>query len=139
MRKLTLAEIQADAARRGGRCVTETYVNSLTLMEWECAKGHRWQAVPHAIRQGHWCKKCADAKLRNPVAVLHAEAAQRGGKCLAESYVNCGRKVEWQCAKGHRWSASLNSVKQGKWCPDCTKQNRTTEDAWLAPVARAGR
>jgi len=56
MRKLTLDEIQRDAARRGGRCLTETYVDSLTLMEWECAAGHRWHAVAHAIRQGHWCK-----------------------------------------------------------------------------------
>src|SRR3982074_3584007 len=81
MRKLTLEEIQADAARRGGRCVTESYVDSLTLMEWECAQGHRWRAVAHSIRQGHWCKKCADAKLRHSVHALHSVAAERGGGC----------------------------------------------------------
>ena len=52
MRKLTLDEIRADAARRGGKLVSETYVDSLTLMDWECAQGHRWRAVAHSIRQG---------------------------------------------------------------------------------------
>jgi hypothetical protein len=119
MRKLTLEEIQADAARRGGRCVTESYVDSLTLMEWECAQGHRWRAVAHSIRQGHWCKKCADAKLRHSVHALHSVADERGGRCLAEQYSNSQVKLEWECKIGHRWLASFNSIKQGSWCPEC--------------------
>ena len=79
MRKLTLAEIQADAARRGGRCLSETYVDSLTLMDWECGQGHRWRAVAHAIRQGHWCKRCADERARFPVQTVKDVAAARGG------------------------------------------------------------
>jgi hypothetical protein len=119
MRKLTLEEIQADAARRGGRCVSESYVDSLTLMEWECAQGHRWRAVAHSIRQGHWCKKCADAKLRHSVHALHSVAAERGGRCLAQLYSNSQVKLEWECKIGHRWLASFNSIKQGSWCPEC--------------------
>ena len=124
MRKLTLAQIQEAAGRRGGRCLSETYVSSLTLMDWECAEGHRWRAVAHSIRQGHWCKRCADAKLRHSVAQLHAVAAERGGKCLLISYVNSQAKVEWQCAMGHRWLASFGSVKAGTWCRSCTLKPR---------------
>jgi hypothetical protein len=119
MRKLTLEEIRQDAARRGGRCLTEAYVDSLTLMDWECAQGHRWRAVAHSIRQGHWCKRCADEKLRHAVAALHAVAAERGGKCLAEHYANSQTKLEWECGNGHQWLATFNSVKQGSWCPEC--------------------
>jgi hypothetical protein len=125
MRKLTLDEIQRDAAKRGGRCVSETYIDSLTLMEWECAEGHRWRAVAHAVRQGHWCKRCADERLRHPPNVVHEAAAARGGKCLAERYTNSQAKLEWQCAFGHRWRMSLNSVKQGSWCPQCKMDRRT--------------
>jgi len=119
MRKLTLEEIQVDAARRGGRCLAEAYVDSLSLMEWECAQGHRWRAVAHSIRQGHWCKRCADEKLRHSVAALHAIAAERGGRCVAESYTNSQAKLEWECQRGHQWLASFNSIKQGSWCPEC--------------------
>src|SRR5205085_10322712 len=93
MRKLTLEEIRRDAARRGGRCLSESYVDSLTLMDWECGQGHRWRAVAHSIRQGHWCKKCADEKLRHSVAALHALAAERGGRCVTERYSNSQTKL----------------------------------------------
>ena len=127
MRKLTLAEIQQDAARRGGRCLTETYVDSLTLMDWECAKGHQWRAVAHAIRQGHWCKKCADERLRFPAQAVHEVAAARGGACLSP-YTNSQAKLEWSCASGHRWTASFSSVKQGSWCPQCKAERRLVHE-----------
>jgi len=133
MRKLTLDEIRADAARRGGKLVTETYVDSLTLMEWECAQGHRWRAVAHSIRQGHWCKRCADEKLRHSVAALHAIAAERGGKCRAERYANSQTKLEWECKNGHQWAATFNSIKQGSWCPECRAAARG-ERSFTAPV-----
>ena len=136
MRKLTLDEIRADAARRGGKLVTETYVDSLTLMDWECAQGHRWRAVAHSIRQGHWCKRCADEKLRHSVAALHAIAAERGGKCLAGSYSNSQTKLDWECKQGHHWLATFNSVKQGSWCPECRAAARS-ERSFTAPVMGA--
>jgi len=129
MRKLTLEEIRRDAARRGGRCLSETYVDSLTLMDRECAQGHRWRAVAHAIRQGHWCKRCADARLRHPPDEVHELAAARGAKCLSERYTNSQAKLEWQCALGHRWRSSFNSVKQGSWCPQCKALERASRKA----------
>jgi len=125
MRKLTLAEIQADAARRGGRCLSETYVDSLTLMDWECGQGHRWRAVPHAIRQGHWCKKCADERLRFPTQVVQEIANARGGACLSP-YSNSQTRLEWQCKEGHTWWATFSSVKQGSWCPQCKGVKRAS-------------
>ena len=125
MRKLTLAEIQADAARRGGRCVSETYVDSLTLMDWECGQGHRWRAVAHAIRQGHWCKKCADERLRYPAQAVQEVANSRGGACLSP-YSNSQTKLEWQCKEGHTWWATFSSVKQGSWCALCKGEKRVS-------------
>ena len=127
MRKLTLAQIQQDAARHGGRCLSETYVDSLTLMEWECAKGHRWRAVAHAVRQNHWCKKCADERLRFPAQAVRDVAAARGGACLSP-YTNSQAKLEWMCAAGHHWHATFSSVKQGSWCPHCKAARRETAE-----------
>ena len=55
---------------------------------------------------------------------LHATAAERGGRCLAEHYSNSQAKLEWECQLGHRWLASLNSIKQGSWCPECKAATR---------------
>ena len=137
MRKLTLAEIQQDAARRGGRCLSETYVDSLTLMDWECAKGHRWRAVAHAIRQNHWCKKCADERLRFPAQAVHDVAASRGGACLSP-YTNSQAKLEWTCASGHHWQSTFSSVKQGSWCPHCKAARRMAQEKRPRPTENVG-
>ena len=113
-----MEEIQADARRRGGRCLSSEYAGSLALMEWECAEGHRWKATAHSIRQGHWCKRCADARLRFSREHVEALAAERGGRCLG-AYVNSATKMQWICASGHQWTATLSAVKQGRWCRQC--------------------
>ncbi|MGC5809813.1 hypothetical protein, partial [Ralstonia pseudosolanacearum] len=46
------------AAARGGRCISESYVNIATKLEWECTRGHRWHSTPRNIRIGHWCAQC---------------------------------------------------------------------------------
>lgn len=28
-------------------------------------------------------------------------------------------RLMWQCADGHEWSATLNNVRNGRWCPHC--------------------
>jgi hypothetical protein len=75
--------------------------------------------VAHSIRQGHWCKRCADERLRHSVSALHALAAERGGRCLAQHYANSQTRLEWECQRGHQWLATFNSIKQGSWCAEC--------------------
>jgi hypothetical protein len=137
MRKLTLEEIQEDAHRRGGRCVSTEYAGSLALMEWECDAGHRWKATPHSIRQGHWCKRCADARLRFSPQHAADIAAARGGRCLSP-YANSATRMQWSCARGHEWLATLSAVKQGRWCPECsTRRPRRPRSAqsWAGAVS----
>ncbi|MDC1157670.1 hypothetical protein OAU07_06860, partial [Alphaproteobacteria bacterium] len=46
-----------------------------------------------------------------------------GGICLSEQYINQSTKLDFQCAKGHRWSTVPSVIKlQGSWCPhkDCS-------------------
>lgn len=136
MRKLTIEEIRADAARRGGRCLDDTYLGSLALMEWECGEGHRWRATAHSVRQGHWCKRCADARLRFRPELVSDVAAARGGRCVSP-YQNSATKMEWGCAAGHRFFATLTAVKQGRWCPECAgrgaKRARNVR-SWISAV-----
>ena len=62
-----------------------------------------------------------------PLAELGIEdmreaAAFRGGKCLSESMVkgDLATKLEWECAFGHRFSASPALVLLGgHWCDEC--------------------
>ncbi len=116
------------AAGHGGRCLTNSYRNTTTQLEWECALGHRWWAYPGAVVRGHWCAACSHNAAKLGIDLMRTIAAERGGMCVSTSYVNSATKLEWECARGHRWLATPNSIRRGHWCARCYFISITTTD-----------
>ena len=58
-RLLGIEQAHEAAKARGGQCLSQSYVNSLSKLTWLCHRGHEWQAPLAAIRVGKWCKQCA--------------------------------------------------------------------------------
>lgn len=54
----TLEEMQGIAKARGGRCLSDKYVDSFTKLDFECSNGHLFQLKPNRLKQGGWCKFC---------------------------------------------------------------------------------
>ncbi len=118
--KGTIEEMQEIAKLRNGKCLSSHYINSLTPLRWECEKGHIWEAPPNLIKNGKtWCRKCSGySKLT--IEDMIALAKERGGKCLSTVYIKNSSKLLWECAKGHRWEARPQDIKNKKsWCPKC--------------------
>jgi hypothetical protein len=119
--KLTIEEMKDIAIQRGGKCLSAEYVNDDTKLKWQCDKGHVWEARPHNIRQGQWCRTCSGS-LKLTIEEMRSIAEARGGKCLSSEYKDNKTKLKWQCSKGHKWEAIPNNVKsKGHWCPVCSK------------------
>ena len=58
-RRLTIEEMQALAAKKGGKCLSTQYINSKIKLKWQCAEGHIWEATPSSIKNGGtWCTEC---------------------------------------------------------------------------------
>ena len=55
----TINDMQKIAKQRGGRCLSDTYVNINTRLLWECSEGHQWKAMPHHVNRGSWCPYCS--------------------------------------------------------------------------------
>lgn len=106
------------AERRGGKCLSDIYVNLKTKLDWQCAAGHRWRSVSHNVRNGAWCPVCA-GNAPGTLEQMKAIASSRGGQCLAKAYLNSMARIPWRCAVGHRWLAAPASVKAGSWCRRC--------------------
>lgn len=121
--KKTREDMDAEAAKRGGRCLSEAYVNSSTKLLWRCAKGHEWWATQSQIHQGAWCPKCASkCRAENQTLTIEdmqAAAVEHGGQCVSNVYRGCRIKLLWRCSKGHEWRAVPYSVRQGHWCATC--------------------
>ena len=59
-RKDSLAFYSSLAAEKGGKLLTaEEPKNSHQMLEWECARSHRWKAKANNIQNGKWCPTCS--------------------------------------------------------------------------------
>lgn len=125
-KRSSIEAMQALASRREGRCLSDKYVNSQTKLEWECRNGHQWHAPPHKIAAGHWCPRCAVDVWKLGIDRMREIAAERGGRCISETYVNSSTRLEWECARGHRWLATPNAIRQSHWCARCYYISITT-------------
>src|SRR3989344_3659633 len=142
--KLTIAEMHKIATKRGGKCLSEKYINSSTKLKWQCVKGHHWEALSYNIKKGHWCPKCAGI---SPLTLeeMNKIAVEHGGKCLSEEYINTETKLEWQCENGHQWEAKPSHIKAGHWCPKCgriesgNKQRGDIEEMYKLAAKRGGK
>lgn len=55
----TIGGMREIAKKRGGKCLSTEYVNSQSLLLWECKEGHSWEAAPNNVKNGTWCKICS--------------------------------------------------------------------------------
>lgn len=55
---------QQAAIKKGGICLSTTYVSTDKKLRWQCAVGHEWQAIPDSVvRLGTWCPKCKGKRI----------------------------------------------------------------------------
>ena len=120
-RKTTIFDLRFLARRRGGKCLTSTYLGNKVPHLWECKNRHRWSAAPNHIKEGHWCPTCAGNR-RGTIQDIQKLASKRGGRCLSGTYVNAITKLQFECEMKHRWWATPNSVAEGSWCKQCAHQ-----------------
>ena len=123
--KLTIDEMREIAEKHGGKCLSDSYINSKTKLFWQCAKGHQWEAIPSSIKRGQWCSKCAGID-KLTIEEMHKIAEARNGKYLSDSYINSKTKLLWECKKKHQWEAAPVTIKAGKWCRVCAGNAKLT-------------
>jgi hypothetical protein len=136
-KRLTLDEVRTLAARRGGECVTDRYLNTRTKLRWRCAAGHEWEAAPGQVKAGQWCPHCAHVARLSLDAMVEI-ASSRGGRCLSNEYVNVEMHLRWKCEAGHQWTATPASIRSGKWCPYCAHNRRLELKAMQRLARRRG-
>ena len=117
--------LHALAASRGGRVLSDYYINGTMKLRWRCAEGHEWEAIPGSIKRGTWCPICGDKraaiKRAHTIEHMRALADAKGGVCLSENYANVKSRLRWRCTEGHEWETQASVIIGGHWCPKCEK------------------
>lgn len=124
---LTLDDVKAMAAARGGDCLNESYLGIHRKHLFRCGLGHVWEAQPANLRhRGSWCPACADRPqpLTSEASALKLAqireiARNRLGRCLSNVYLGDKVHLLFECADGHQWWTTPNTIKRPHWCPLC--------------------
>ena len=59
--KLNIKHMHKLAKARGGRCLSDKYVNARTKLIWQCSKNHIWAAPYYHIMKPRWCARCSNS------------------------------------------------------------------------------
>ena len=124
-------EMRQLAENKGGKLLSEKYIDANTKLKFECAEGHIWLARPTNMYRGVWCQICAaevNAQKMRKYGIEQAQklAEKHGGRCLSESApkINNQEVLKWECAKGHQWETKLAHIVAGHWCSKCAKAGK---------------
>lgn len=108
-------------------------------IEWQCGHGHVWTApVSRLTGQGSRCPYCSGRLPivgENDLGTTHSELADQlvDQSLRTKLQAKTPRKVEWQCAEGHVWSASVYSrTQRSSGCPYCYGRNAIIGETDLA-------
>ena len=105
---------------KGGKCLSNDYINNYTKMKFQCNKGHIWETKSgNLVNKGNWCSMCGFDKQRKNIKDVIEFIENKGGKLLSEKYIGCDQKLEVQCSKGHIWKPTYTNLKGGTWCLVC--------------------
>jgi len=65
-RKKTIFEVKLIAQERGGKLISDEYINSKEPMKWQCSEGHEFERkLTEVLHRGRWCKECKKNKNKN--------------------------------------------------------------------------
>ncbi len=122
--KQQLEELNEIAAKKGGKCLAEKYINNSTRLNFSCENDHVWETNAAIIKRGGWCPECAQEKIsKEQIAIVKSIAIQKGGKYISGNYIKNTSKLKFECAKGHNFFVTTHNIKGGQWCRECVLES----------------
>ncbi|ARF12360.1 hypothetical protein Klosneuvirus_5_30 [Klosneuvirus KNV1] len=115
--KITITNINKSFKNHDCKCISTTYINSLTPLLWECSAGHQWEKVLSASQIHPGCMTCKSSKYKeDKYKEIKEYAINKGGECLSSEFIDMRTKIKFKCKREHIWEAIVN---MDCWCRIC--------------------
>lgn len=98
------------------------------MVWWICREGHEWRNTVSNRSNGKNCPICASQQVlagyndfasKKPQLAAQWHPVKNGALMPWDVTVRSGRKVWWQCERGHEWQARVADRAFGYGCPFC--------------------
>lgn len=102
---------------------------------WICKKGHEWQSQINNRTSGCGCPFCSGKKVLvgyndistiMPILVSEWHPTKNGALTPQNFTAGSNKKVWWQCQRGHEWQAAISHRSNGRRCPKCFGETKTS-------------
>lgn len=102
---------------------------------WQCEKGHEWKARINNRIHGNNCPICIGKKVLagfNDLETVMPSVAKEWnfdrneGLTPKDVTAHSNKKVWWKCEKGHEWKTSVSHRSNGRRCPKCFGESKTS-------------
>ena len=113
----------------------KTALHSNKKVWWKCEKGHSWDMSPDKRLKAKGCPYCLNKRVMvgyNDLATVMPSIAKEwhptknGELAPQDVVVGSNKKVWWQCERGHEWRTSVSHRSNGRRCPKCFGETRTS-------------
>ncbi len=121
--------------KNGQLSPTEVLQNSHKKIWWRCNNGHCWEAIIADRNKGNGCPYCSgrysikgrnDLLTVNPILANEWNYEKNNELTPKDVLPNSDKKVWWRCKKGHEWLASIGHRSNGRGCPICDSERKTS-------------
>lgn len=122
--------IEWHPTKNGALTAKSVTLNSNKKVWWLCNGRHEWESPVSNRSSGSGCPYCAGQKVtpktslavKNPKLAGEWHPSKNGALTPENVMLGSGRKVWWQCGKGHEWEAKINNRNHGRNCPYCSRR-----------------
>lgn len=122
--KLKIEQVREFIERKGGRLLSDEYVNNRTKLRIDCGKGHEFEATFNHIKDSQsWCPHCSGTAPLT-IHVLKKRAQERKFECLSAEFLGYETKHWFRCPKGHKFSMTPHALNNGRGCRKCGIRSR---------------
>ena len=59
-KKYTMRYVNEIASEKGGECLSTNYKDHTTPLQWECARGHKFETSFQEVKRDNRCPNCSD-------------------------------------------------------------------------------
>ncbi|MBQ3015691.1 MAG: hypothetical protein IJD79_02815 [Clostridia bacterium] len=127
--------VQWHPTKNGELSPTDIIAGTDKSVWWQCEKGHEWQARINNRINGNNCPICIGKKVLvgyNDLATVMPSIAKEWHPTKNENLtpqdvvVGSNKKVWWQCERGHEWQTSVAHRSNGRRCPKCFGESKTS-------------
>ncbi len=121
VREQSFEKLKEVVAKKGGKCLSDSYVGRDVKLKFQCDKRHIWKVeLSSILNKRYWCPFCSTEKQRKNINDVIKLVESKGGKLLTTEYKNNKQKLEVICGQGHRWFTRYRNLTK-YWCPNCSQ------------------